>query len=285
MTSLRTILIKPRPAKLQPTMQLDLSSQRTAFDQLSLPILILFNRYQTPCHSDNPGSQKLLTEALSPEPADTPRAMKKRKLEFSTPKDDPPTAFFSSPSPFTGVMVDSTRFTLKAVRPNFDFRTIRTVNLNRYTYAQAPPTTSDLIGNLSDNNIASKIYRAPYYSKDSDVPEKSREYAGLVYHIKGGTGITNLDEWKSDLDLQQVALPTESKVSTIFEDIVGWEYAGYPPGAKQVRAWLTSKEGILHLKDRPIKSRSQVCLLPNFSKKNISNANRLKVLPKQISMA
>lgn len=196
--------------------------------------------------------------------------MKKRKLEFSTSNDDPPTAFFSSPSPFTGVMVDSTRFTLKAVRPYFNFRTIRTVNLNRYTYAQAPPTTSDLIGSLGENKIASKLYRAPYYAKDSDVPEKSREYAGLVYHIKGGTGITNLEEWKSDLDFKQVELPIESKVSPIFEDIVGWEYAGYPPGAKQVRAWLTSEKGMLYLKDRLIKSHSQVCHSCQTLQKRIS---------------
>jgi DNA polymerase zeta len=200
---------------------------------------IPFIRSQIKRNPDVKGNQTPKTQLPSPGDNDgTIRPMKKLKLKSPAAHEDiiSPATFFSSPSPFTpftGVVMESVDHVVKAVRQNLGFRTIKTVNLNRYIYEHAPPTTSDLIESLGDNNVASKIYRAPYYSRKGDVPDKSREYAGLVYHIKGGDGIASLEGWK-DVDLGQDVLPLSSKVSATFEDIVGWEYASHPPSVKHL---------------------------------------------------
>jgi len=64
-----------------------------------------------------------------------------------------------------------------------------------YVYSPAPPSTSELLISIEQYNIQSKVYRDPHYSKEIDAPEKPKEYAGLLYHLKGGQGPGILEEW------------------------------------------------------------------------------------------
>ncbi|GAW03632.1 DNA polymerase zeta catalytic subunit [Lentinula edodes] len=54
-----------------------------------------------------------------------------------------------------------------------------------YMYSNPPPTTSQLLSTIEDFGLKSRIYRAPYYSNEKDAPLRPREYAGLVYNLKG----------------------------------------------------------------------------------------------------
>ncbi|KAI0963568.1 hypothetical protein AcW1_000610 [Taiwanofungus camphoratus] len=112
-------------------------------------------------------------------------------------------------------------------------------NPNRYVYAHLPPSTSELVGSVDNYGIPSKIYRDPYYSKQSDVPEKPREYAGLVFHLKGGDV---LEEWHSASRtlVDNSALKRTTKLHSI--GISGWEYASSAPSPGRVRGWLEDEK-------------------------------------------
>lgn len=101
-----------------------------------------------------------------------------------------------------------------------------------YEYRQPPPTTSELLTTLDVYDVPSMVYQAPFYSNEEDAPEHPREYAGLLYHLKGGTGIGILEDWVGH---------TQSNVAdTSFDSsgIYGWEYAATPPSVRQTKVWL-----------------------------------------------
>ncbi|KAI0689616.1 hypothetical protein BC835DRAFT_1368378 [Cytidiella melzeri] len=102
-----------------------------------------------------------------------------------------------------------------------------------YVYGPAPPTVEQLRATTDFYNIPSKIYQVPYYSVGSDAPARPREYAGLVFNLKGGTGISNLDEWATVGD-NDTGIPSGESLL----DIYGWEYASTPPSFKEVQKWL-----------------------------------------------
>ncbi|PSS37734.1 hypothetical protein PHLCEN_2v427 [Hermanssonia centrifuga] len=105
-------------------------------------------------------------------------------------------------------------------------------NIRVYTYAATPPSVSELLSSLQAHGIPTKIYQDPWYSIESDAPEHPREYAGLVYHLKGGTGTSILKEWSSTEDT------TQKDIKLHPDGISGWEYASAPPSTKEVRRWL-----------------------------------------------
>lgn len=134
---------------------------------------------------------------------------------------------------------------------------------HRYMYSIAPPSASQLLSTIEDFGLSSRIYRAPYYSDEKDAPPRPREYAGLVYNLKGGEGITHLDDWVSDCDANDSEQVT-SAVETD-SDIGGWEYAGSPPSVKEVRKWLRSPEGQLKsVAISKFSSRTQACIVVFF---------------------
>lgn len=115
-----------------------------------------------------------------------------------------------------------------------------------FIYAAKPPTAVELVATTDHYNVPGKIYQAPYYSNESDAPERPREYAGLVFDLKGGTGIANLEEWKSEegpgLDMRSMGGPS---------GVCGWEYASLPPGLSEVRKWLKENKAVtLQKKER-----------------------------------
>ncbi|KAI0778186.1 hypothetical protein BD413DRAFT_507367 [Trametes elegans] len=109
-----------------------------------------------------------------------------------------------------------------------------------YVYAPPPPTAGELVNSTDNVGIPSKIYRDPYYSKDSDAPERPREYAGLVFKLKGGDGIANLEDWKSSEGLSPALDHLPQKLDRT--GVGGWEYASTPPSVRQVKKWLAGQE-------------------------------------------
>jgi len=149
------------------------------------------------------------------------------------------------------VVTSNPKHTLaKPIRVSYAFRTIKVLGLNSYTYAHAPPKTLELLEALGDN-VPNKIYQPPHYSRAYDIPERTREYAGLSYHIQGGQGICGLQDWDDFSGLQEAAFRSSFDPA----EVGGWEYASGPPSVKEVKFWIASVDGKL---DKPSKSRSQV---------------------------
>ena len=155
----------------------------------------------------------------------------------------------------------SSLITAHAIEPSRAFNTCKTVNTNRYIYSLQPPTVSELRDQLQALGLPSKIYQPPYYSKDSDIPESTKEYAGLTYRLKGGQGIAWLEEWSTHpFADKNPSMQNNTKLDTKLElsplGVGGWEYASHPPGMTEIRQFL---DILLPTSNaRNIKVRSQV---------------------------
>ncbi|GJE86113.1 DNA polymerase zeta catalytic subunit [Phanerochaete sordida] len=153
---------------------------------------------------------------------ETPRPHKRRKLDLldvHTPTTSASqAAFISKGTPF----------------PRATPRTLR--GARTYEYHLPPPTTSALLESLEAHDIPAKVYKDPFYSNEDDAPEHTREYAGLLYDLKGGTGIGVLQEWEGHETFNSGL----GKLDTT--GIYGWEYAGVPPSVKQTRLWLDAHQ-------------------------------------------
>ncbi|KAF8516147.1 hypothetical protein BU17DRAFT_92979 [Hysterangium stoloniferum] len=99
-------------------------------------------------------------------------------------------------------------------------------------YALSPPSTSSLLNSIPAYDMVHKEYRDPYYSQSEDLPERPREYAGLVFDLTRGTGTTFLPPWASE---EADNVKTELLGD---EGVTGWEYAGWPPNRQRVVQWL-----------------------------------------------
>ncbi|KAG9311253.1 hypothetical protein JVU11DRAFT_8337 [Chiua virens] len=120
-----------------------------------------------------------------------------------------------------------------------------------FTYAPPPPSASELLNTLEQFGLSRRIYRDPFYSKKADVPDGPREYAGLVYRLKGGGGLDTLEEWQA----KESHISSACQVTRLSVPCSGWEYASIPPSLRQVRKWLEENP----LKpSRPVKDTSQI---------------------------
>ncbi|KAI0308195.1 hypothetical protein B0F90DRAFT_1807452 [Multifurca ochricompacta] len=119
---------------------------------------------------------------------------------------------------------------------------------NAFIYAIGPPPASDLLSNLESRGQPNKLYQDPHYSREEDVPERPWEFAGLVYHLKKGDGLSILEEWQSSSCTETVTKKGSTEERNVFEDrldrtgVGGWEYASAPPSVSQVRRWLKFTE-------------------------------------------
>ena len=126
----------------------------------------------------------------------------------------------------------------------------------KFVYAIVPPTWKELEASFERYGIASKIYRDPYYSKESDAPDRSREYSGLVYHLRG-EGLGMVEEWHvGDQIIHGTGLGRHAR-RLESSSLGGWEYASCPPSVREVKKWLSSDESQTK-KTINIKAQSQV---------------------------
>ena len=111
----------------------------------------------------------------------------------------------------------------------------------QYEYGQKPPSVQELVSTMDDRGIPNKVYQEVYYSKEADAPEQAKEYAGILFRIRGGTGISALDEWDGE-DKTSISGLLQRKKSPVqlpkIAGIEGWEYNQYPPSGREIRSWL-----------------------------------------------
>ncbi|KAJ8702610.1 DNA polymerase zeta [Pleurotus ostreatus] len=124
-----------------------------------------------------------------------------------------------------------------------------------YVYAHLPPTKDHLLQTLDEYNVPSRIYRNPHYSHSEDAPARPREYAGLVYRLKGGDGLDTLSDWQTSTNtIHEVDIAPGKTFDP--SGIGGWEYAGFPPKRKVAQRWLL--ENPILPPPNPVVSRSQI---------------------------
>ncbi|KAG6857570.1 hypothetical protein H0H87_000169 [Tephrocybe sp. NHM501043] len=165
-------------------------------------------------------------------------------LQEETPS---PGHHFSSLTPLAVIERCPSGVTNKLFKEIYSAQT-RAINLSRYEYAVAPPSITALLDSLDGHGLQAKVYRPPHYSSSPDISERPREYAGLLYHLKGGRGITHLDAWnESNVDHNISPLSSEG--------IGGWEYSSLPPSAREIRRWLVSDQSASGTERSKLKSQ------------------------------
>jgi DNA polymerase zeta len=126
---------------------------------------------------------------------------------------------------------------------------------NCYSYSDVPPSKAELTS-LEIHKLPTKLYQSPFYSNEADTPERSREFAGLVYYLKG-RGISSLEEFETASGSQESPIPQRLR----FELQLGWEYAAVPPSGKFIRRWLQHEKKSKNRLSGRKGFRSQVCFL------------------------
>jgi DNA polymerase zeta len=185
------------------------------------------------------------------------RRLKRRKVRTS---DDCDIYLFSLPSNPESSPPNCTPSGISITPVSIPPHTTNTLSLKAYVYSLQPPTTSDLMKCVDQYHIRSKVYRDPYYSKERDASENPREYAGLLYHLKGGQGLGVLEEWDHRAGSQRRKVKDKGQTFPILDaaGVGGWEYANSPPSAKEARRWLKSDAAKFPFGDKPSNLRSQV---------------------------
>ncbi|GAW03631.1 DNA polymerase zeta catalytic subunit [Lentinula edodes] len=218
----------------------------------------------TPTKRPKLGKAKLSGDAVVGEPTRTLLP----SLEDPVPKAPLPIHSLGAP----GALIGPVPATIKVAIPQTIWSRAKILTPSNYTYmySNPPPTTSQLLSTIEDFGLKSRIYRAPYYSNEKDAPLRPREYAGLVYNLKGGEGIALLDDWVSEFSSQETSNSTFSYFLQGDLSAGGWEYAGAPPSVKEVRTWLRSFEGQLKQQLPKLPSRTQALRNVSRGKQDMS---------------
>ncbi|KAF3353165.1 hypothetical protein VdG1_00637 [Verticillium dahliae VDG1] len=114
-----------------------------------------------------------------------------------------------------------------------------------------PPSKVDVTTSLGDDHTPDVIYQDAYYSNESDVPLKPREYAGKEFRLESNT-LPYLPDFDPTRVLQDggryeetdnpafdEALGDEQRAMCSFR---GWEIAQPPPSYREVKKWWETKQ-------------------------------------------
>ena len=168
------------------------------------------------------------------------RSVKKRRTDRPlnvTFAQSPP----SSPRRIQFAHVTQIKRDIADIRSQLTHYTSTPANHKLYEYAQKPPSAQELVSTAGDHGIPNKLYQEVYYSKECDAPDHAKEYAGILFRIRGGTGLSALDEWGEEGKALIPGLLKRKKGPLRLPRIIGiegWEYNGCPPSLREIRSWL-----------------------------------------------
>ena len=135
-------------------------------------------------------------------------------------------------------------------------------------YARPPPRASTLLDSIAEGTLY-KEYRDPYYSVSDDLPERPRQYAGLVFDLTRGSGAAYLPPWNIEENKAVKVEPLQP------EGVGGWEYASWPPSKKRIIKWLDEQRGS---KEQPTEKRTK--REPHVSVDNYAGPNEMLTILK-----
>lgn len=166
--------------------------------------------------------------------------MKKRRTERPlnvTFAPSPP----SSPRRIRFAEVTQIKRDTTNIRSRLTHYTSTPANHKLYEYALKPPSVQGLVATTDDHGIPNKVYQEVYYSKETDAPDHAKEYAGILFRIHGGTGLSTLEEWDGENKTAIPGLPKRQKGPLQLPRIAGiggWEYNQCPPSRREIQNWL-----------------------------------------------
>ena len=125
-------------------------------------------------------------------------------------------------------------------------------NTHALCVAQLPPRSSELVLDLRQARLPSFIYQEAHYSKEGDVPERAREYAGKEFRIESMTvpflpdfdqmGISPASRGdKLGIVLDKLTMDSAIKRRRNACSLRVWEILQTPPSAQEVLLWLDNQ--------------------------------------------
>ncbi|KAF1344953.1 hypothetical protein BDV97DRAFT_362890 [Delphinella strobiligena] len=116
-------------------------------------------------------------------------------------------------------------------------------------FGQMPPTSSEVVATMTDEDRPPVIYQNAYYSNEEDVPDRAREYAGQEFKLE-----SNTIPYLPDFDATGESLASEGQRQPIVLNktvidlarqrrrkqctIKRWEVTARPPSYAEVEEWL-----------------------------------------------
>jgi DNA polymerase zeta len=147
------------------------------------------------------------------------------------------------------------------IRSGLTHYTSTPANHTLFEYAQQSPSVQELTSTVDDHGVPNKVYQEVYYSKETDAPDYAKEYAGILFRIRGGTGLSALEEWyredKTPIPGLLIRKNDPLRLPRII-GIEGWEYSKCPPSRREVRSWLVENPVPREMEKRKIMLTSQV---------------------------
>ncbi|KAJ5296921.1 uncharacterized protein N7443_007814 [Penicillium atrosanguineum] len=128
---------------------------------------------------------------------------------------------------------------------SFNFPENTTISLFRF----AAPGADEVASTMLDNNRPSVVYQKAYYSDETDVPERPRQYAGREFRLESDT-VHYLPEFDPSANLsamfgdQSPILFDREKQEKVDQELREsctarmWEFAPLPPSRSEVVEWF-----------------------------------------------
>ncbi|KAI5464386.1 hypothetical protein BGZ63DRAFT_481699 [Mariannaea sp. PMI_226] len=119
-------------------------------------------------------------------------------------------------------------------------------------YSIPPPSSSEVAFSMQEYEVPDVIYQDAHYSKEKDVPTRTREYAGQEFRLKGNT-LLFLPEFDStgtspaNYGLKQVSARSKATLKREYAHQRkvctwrAWEFASPPPTYDEVETWWQKK--------------------------------------------
>ncbi|KAF4446334.1 DNA polymerase zeta subunit [Fusarium austroafricanum] len=119
-------------------------------------------------------------------------------------------------------------------------------------FSSLPPTVADVASGMKEYLLPSVLYQDAYYSKEKDVPERTREYGGKEFRLQSNT-LPFLPEFDPDgfsPASYGLKYDTVDKATAELEykrqrkkcSLRNWEIADPPPSYQEVESWWAEKE-------------------------------------------
>ncbi|XEV03673.1 hypothetical protein FSHL1_008960 [Fusarium sambucinum] len=121
-----------------------------------------------------------------------------------------------------------------------------------HLFSLLPPSAASIVSTLKEHMLSDVLYQDAYYSKEKDVPGRTREYAGKEFRLEGNT-LPFLPEFDptatspatyglkyESLDRATAELQYERQGKEC--SWRSWEFAKPPPTCKEVKDWGLEQE-------------------------------------------
>jgi len=125
---------------------------------------------------------------------------------------------------------------------------------NVWVMSETPPSATEVTASMQDYGIPDVIYQDAFYSKEKDVPSRTREYAGREFRLESNT-LPFLPDFDPTGQTRQRALSTKRELGSARSRLEqqyksqrrhctlrSWEIAEPPPTFNEVDTWWQEKQ-------------------------------------------